>query len=150
MKIVNKYYLKFIQNIQTLKNSVSRNDLYLCYLIMWSLSIGYTEEKERDYRFYEMLEMLQKIEEHDIKIFEIIFKNLVEFREDKNIILLYKIFINLRLNLKWEMLSLASKIIKKSKMQAIKKIYYIKILTCINYYKNLKMRKKLIFSINVH
>ena len=73
----------------------------------------YTEEKEREYRFYEMLEMLNNIEEHDIKIFEIIFKNLVEFSEDKNIILLYKIFINLRLNPSWEMFSLVSKIIKK-------------------------------------
>ena len=121
MKIVNKSYLKFIQNIQTLKNSESQNDLYLCYLIMWSLSIGYTEEKERDYRFYEMLEMLQKIEEHDIKIFEIIFKNLVEFSEDKNIILLYKIFINLRLNPSWEMFSLVSKIIKKKQNASNKK-----------------------------
>ena len=121
MKIVNKSYLKFIQNIQTLKNSESQNDLYLCYLIIWSLSIWYTEEKERDYRFYEMLEMLQKIEEHDIKIFEIIFKNLVEFSEDKNIILLYKIFINLRLNPSWEMFSLVSKIIKKKQNASNKK-----------------------------
>ena len=112
-KIVNKSYLKFIQNIQILKNSESENDLYLCYLIVWALTIWYTEEKEKDYRFYEMIEMLKKIEEHDIKIFEIIFKNLVEFPEDKNIILLYKLFINLRLNPTWEMFSIVSKIIKK-------------------------------------
>ena len=121
MKIVNKSYLKFIQNIQTLKNSESQNDLYLCYLIIWAVSMGYTENTEREYRFYEMLEMLEKIEEHDIKIFEIIFKNLVEFSEDKNIILLYKIFINLRLNPSWEMFSLVSKIIKKKQNASNKK-----------------------------
>jgi hypothetical protein len=121
MKIVNKSYLKFIQNIQTLKNSESQNDLYLCYLIIWAVSMGYTESTEREYRFYEMLEMLEKIEEHDIKIFEIIFKNLVEFSEDKNIILLYKIFINLRLNPSWEMFSLVSKIIKKKQNASNKK-----------------------------
>ena len=120
-KIVNKSYLKFIQNMQILKNSESQNDLYLCYLIIWALSMWYTEEKERDYRFYEMLEMLKRIEEHDIKIFEIIFKNLVEFGEDKNIILLYKIFINLRLNPSWEMFSLVSKIIKKKQNASNKK-----------------------------
>ena len=96
-----------------MKNSESENDLYLCYLIVWALTIWYTEEKEKDYRFYEMIEMLKKIEEHDRKIFEIIFKNLVEFPEDKNIILLYKLFINLRLNPTWEMFSIVSKIIKK-------------------------------------
>ena len=80
MKIVNKSYLKFIQNIQTLKNSEAENDLYLCYLIIWSLTMWYTEEKEREYRFYEMLSVLKKVEEHEIKIFEILFKNLVEYR----------------------------------------------------------------------
>ena len=121
MKIVNKSYLKFIQNIQTLKNSESQNDLYLCYLIIWSLSMWYTEAKEREYRFYEMLEMLEKIEEHDIKIFEVMFKNLVEFSEDKHIILLYKKFISLRLNPSWEMFSLVSKIIKKKQNASNKK-----------------------------
>ena len=121
MKIVNKSYLKFIQNIQTLKNSESENDLYLCYLIIWSLTRWYTEEKEREYRFYEMLNMLKKIEEHEIKIFQIIFQNLLEFNEDKNIILLYKIFINLRLNPSWEMFSLVSKIIKKKQNASNKK-----------------------------
>ena len=118
--IVNKSYLKFIQNIQTLKNSESENDLYLCYLILWSLTMWYTEEKEKEYRFYEMLNMLQKIEEHEIKIFEIMFKNLVEYGEDKNVILLYKLFIHLRLNPSWEMFSLVSKIIKK-KQNAVNK-----------------------------
>ena len=121
MKIVNKSYLKFIQNMQILKNSESENDLYLCYLIIWAITMWYTEDKEKDYRFYEMLEMLKKIEEHDIKIFEIIFKNLVEFSKDKNIILLYKIFINLRLNPSWEMFSLVSKIIKKKQNASNKK-----------------------------
>ena len=119
-KIVNKSYLKFIQNIQTLKNSESENDLYLCYLIIWSLTLWYTEEKEKEYRFYEMLDMLQKVEEHEIKIFEIIFKNLVDYSEDKNVILLYKIFIHLRLNPSWDLFSLVSKIIKK-KENAINK-----------------------------
>ena len=114
-KIVNKSYLKFIQNIQTLKNSESENDLYLCYLIIWSLTLWNTEEKEKEYRFYEMLDMLQKVEEHEIKIFEIIFKNLVDYSEDKNVILLYKIFIHLRLNPSWDLFSLVSKIIKKKR-----------------------------------
>jgi hypothetical protein len=121
MKIVNKSYLKFIQNIQTLKNSEAENDLYLCYLIIWSLTMWYTEEKEREYRFYEMLSVLKKVEEHEIKIFEILFKNLVEYSEDKNVILLYKIFIHLRLNPSWEMFSLVSKIIKKKQNASNKK-----------------------------
>ena len=66
-KIVNKSYLKFIQNMQILKNSESENDLYLCYLIVWSLALWYTEEKEKDYRFYEMIEMLKKLKNMMLK-----------------------------------------------------------------------------------
>ena len=142
MKIVNKSYLKFIQNMQTLKNSESQNDLYLCYLIIWAASMWYTEEKEREYRFYEMLEMIEKIEEHDIKIFEVIFKNLVEFSEDKNIILLYKIFINLRLNPSWEMFSLVSKIIKKKQNASNKKNLLHQSIDPHEYIKKYKNEKK--------
>ena len=46
---------------------------------------------------------------------------MVEFSKDKNIILLYKIFINLRLNPSWEMFSLVSKIIKKKQNASNKK-----------------------------
>ena len=141
MKIVNKSYLKFIQNMQILKNSESENDLYLCYIIIWALTISYTENKEKDYRFYEMLEMLKNIEEHDIKIFEIVFKNLVQLNEDRNIILLYKIFINLRLNPSWEMFSLVSKIIKKKQNASNKKNLLhqdINLKNLINKYKNEK------------
>ena len=120
-KIVNKSYLKFIQNMQILKNSEAENDLYLCYIIIWSLTMWYTEDKEKDYRFFKMLEMIENIEEHDIKIFEIIFKNLVEYSEDENVILLYKKFIHLRLNPSWEMFSLVSKIIKKKQNATRKK-----------------------------
>ena len=118
-KIVNKTALKFIKEKNELKNSVSDNDLYLCYLILWSMAFWYIEEDEKDYRFLKMLEILKNVEEHDVKIFEILFKTLVEYSKDENVILLYQKFILLRLNPSWEMFSLVSKIIKKK--QNIKK-----------------------------
>ena len=112
-KIVNKSALKFIREKNGLKNSKSDNDLYLCYLILWSMAFWYIEEEEKDFRFEKMLDILEKVEEHDVKIFEILFKTLVEYSKDKNVILLYKKFIHLRLNPSWEMFTLVSKIIKK-------------------------------------
>ena len=114
-KIVNKSSLKFIQENTSLINSESLNDLYLCYLILWSIFFWYNEEDEKDYKFIEMLEILEKVEEHDVKIFEILFKTLVDYSKDENVILLYQKFIHLRLNPSWEMFSLVSKIIKKKK-----------------------------------
>ena len=112
-KIVNKTALKFIKEENELKNSESDNDLYLCYLILWSMTFWYIEEDEKDYRFIKMLEILKNVEEHDVKIFEILLKTLVEYSKDENVILLYQKFILLRLNPSWEMFSLVSKIIKK-------------------------------------
>ena len=112
-KIVNKSALKFIQENSELKNSENENDLYLCYIILWSIGFWYAEDDERDYRFLMMLEILEKVEEHDVKIFEVLFRTLVEYSKDENVILLYKKFIHLRLNPSWDMFSLVSKVIKK-------------------------------------
>ena len=112
-KIVNKIAFKFIQEKNRINNSESKNDLYLCYLIVWSMVFWYTEEDEKDDRFIEMLGVLEKVDEHDVKIFEMLFKTLVKYSKDENVILLYKKFIHLRLNPSWDMFSLVSKIIKK-------------------------------------
>jgi hypothetical protein len=112
-RIVNKIAFKFIQEKNRINNSESQNDLYLCYLIVWSMVFWYTEEDEKDDRFIEMLGVLEKVDEHDVKIFEMLFKTLVKYSKDENVILLYKKFIHLRLNPSWDMFSLVSKIIKK-------------------------------------
>ena len=86
-KIVNKSALKFIQAKNRLNNSESKNDLYLCYLILWSMVFWYTEEDEKDGRFIEMLGVLERVEEHDVKVFEMLFKTLVTYSKDENFIL---------------------------------------------------------------
>ena len=112
-KIVNKSYLKFIQKDKNLKNTEEENDLYLCYLIIWSLVFWYHDECERDMRFLQMLKVLEKIEEHDIKTFELLFKALADYSNDENVIIVYKKFIHLRLNPSWEIFTLVSRMIKK-------------------------------------
>ena len=109
--IVNKSHLKF--NNKTLKNSEVGNDLYLCYLIIWSLTLWYTDTWEREFRFLEMIEIIEKVERHEIEIFELLFKAIVNYCNDKDTVLLYKKFIHLNLNPTWSIFSLVSKIIKK-------------------------------------
>ena len=88
-KIVNKSSLKSVQERKNqLKNTESQNDLYLCYLILWAMGFWYIEEdEEKNERFLEMILILGKVEEHDIKIFEILFKTLVEYSNDENVII---------------------------------------------------------------
>ena len=96
-------------------------------IIIWSLTFWYSEECERELRFLQMLKILEKIEEHDIKTFELLFKALVEYSNDENVIIVYKKFIHLRLNPTWEIFTLVSKMIKKSKALKKKLNYYYKI-----------------------
>jgi hypothetical protein len=60
-----------------------------------------------------MIEVLEKVEGHEIEIFELIFKAIVNYCNDKDTVLLYKKFIHLNLNPTWSIFSLVSKIIKK-------------------------------------
>jgi len=110
-KIVNKSHLKF--NNKELTMTEVGNDLYLCYLIIWSLTIWYTDNWEREFRFLKMIEVIEKIEGHEIEIFELLFKAVVNCCNDKDTVLLYKKFIHLNLNPTWSIFSLVSKIIKK-------------------------------------
>ena len=109
--IVNKSHLKFSN--KELKMSEVGNDLYLCYLILWSITLWYTDTWEREFRFLKMIEVLEKVEGHEIEIFELIFKAIVNYCNDKDTVLLYKKFIHLNLNPTWSIFSLVSKIIKK-------------------------------------
>ena len=109
--IVNKSHLKF--NNKVLKTTEMGNDLYLCYLIIWSMTIWYTDTWEREFRFLKMIEVIEKAERHEIEIFELLFKALVNYCNDKDTVLLYKKFIHLNLNPTWNIFSLVSKIIKK-------------------------------------
>ena len=113
LKIVNTSNLKF--NPKQKENLTDEgNDIYLCYIIIWSLTIWYTDEWERESRFLQLLDVVERILIHDIHIFELLFKTLVDIKWiDKDIILLYKKFIHLNLNPTWTIFSLVSKIIKK-------------------------------------
>ena len=140
LKIINKSILCF--NPKSNKESLTEegNDLYLCYLIIWALTLWYTDEWERESRFIQLIEIIEKVQIHDIQIFELLFKALVDIKwSDKYIILLYKKFIHLNLNPTWKIFSMVSKIIKKKSNVKNKK----ELLSQETKYYQLKVKNKL-------
>ena len=111
-KIVNKIHLKLEH--RKIKNSEIENDNYLSYLIIWSLTFWYTDKEEREFRFNQMIEVLDRIEEHEIEICEILLESVVKNGTEDNIRLLYKKFIDRKLNPSWKIFSLASKYLKSN------------------------------------
>ena len=138
LKIVNKSHLQFnTKSKETLTEE--GNDVYLCYLIMWSLVLWYTDEYERELRFLQMIEIIEKVQGHEIQIFELLFKALVDIKwTDKDIVLLYKKFIHLNLNPTWKIFSMVNKIIKKKANVKKKK----ELLSQETQFKDLKLKNK--------
>ena len=112
-KLVNRIHLKYEH--RKIKNSEIENDNYLSYLIIWSLTFWYTDKEEREFRFYQMIDVLDKIEEHEIEICELLFENVVKYGTEENIRLLYKKYIDRKLNPSWKIFSLVSKYLKSNK-----------------------------------
>ena len=63
--------------------------IYLTYIEVWGYSYWYLEEIERDYRYEQMLNILNKINLHEIEIFNVLFESLNKFQEKDKITRLY-------------------------------------------------------------
>ena len=116
-RIVNRIHFK--QENRKIKNTEIENDNYLSYLIVWSLTFWYTDKEEREFRYNQMIEILEKIEEHEIEICEILMESVAKYGTENNIRLLYKKFIERKLNPSWKIFNLVSKYLKNNKKHCI-------------------------------
>ena len=116
-KIVNKMHLK--QENRKIKNTEIENDNNLSYLILWSLTFWYTDKEERAFRYNQMIEVLERIESHEIEICEMLMETVAKYGTENNIRLLYKKFIKRKLNPSWKIFSLASKYLKTTNKHSL-------------------------------
>ena len=63
--------------------------IYLTYIEVWGFSYWYQDIIERDYRFEQMLNILDKIKHHEIELINVLFESLNKFQEKEKIIRLY-------------------------------------------------------------
>lgn len=104
-------FVKFYQ--KKFKKFELENDLYICYLILWGLSLWYMEKNERDYRFNKMIKIFDKVERHESDVLEIMFKNIIKYGSEESICLLYLRFLYLKLKPLMKIYSTISDVIKK-------------------------------------
>ena len=105
-------FIKF-DDIKKNYNCELVNDLYLSYLILFSLTFWYTDKEEREYRFDNMMKILDKIEIHNMEVMELLFNSLVKVGEEDYAIILHTQYLNLHLNPTSKIFSIVSKILKK-------------------------------------
>ena len=93
------------------------NYLYLSWLWLWGTTYWYNDPIEKDFRFKQMLVVLDKVINHDMEVFNLLFESLNKFYEEDKIIKLYEKLISYRINPSQYIYSIVSKIMDKKKIK---------------------------------
>jgi hypothetical protein len=110
--IIRNCFIKFDDYKKSTNNELI-NDVYISYLIIFALTFWYTDIDERQYRFNNMMLILEKIETYDLEVMELLFNTMIKLGEEEFAILLYTQYLNLHLNPTSKIFSVVSKILKK-------------------------------------
>ena len=92
------------------------NYINLCWMQMWGMTFWYCDENEKNYRFQELLKVINRTSNHEMEIFNLLFETLAENGTDYMILKLYDILIKLRLNPSLKVHNIAMKILDKVKV----------------------------------
>ena len=65
------------------------NYIYLIYIELWAYTYWYHEKIEKKYKFKQLLNIIDKISNHEIELYNLLFESLSKFNEDENILQLY-------------------------------------------------------------
>ena len=99
--------------------------IYLTYLEVWGYCYYYQEYIERDYRFEQMLDALNKIKHHEIEVINILFKALKKFEENDKIVKLYDKILTYKITPNSFIYSIVGKL-SKIKIEELENIQNIK------------------------
>ena len=91
------------------------NYVYLCWIQMWGMTFWYCDEKEKKYRFQELLKVINKTTNHEMEIFNLLFETLSKNGTEYMILKLYDIIIKLKLNPSLKVHNIVMKILDNSK-----------------------------------
>ena len=91
------------------------NYIYLCWMQMWGMTFWYCDEREKNYRFQELLKVINRTSNHEMEIFNLLFETLLENGTDYMILKLYDILIKLRLNPSLKVHNITMKILESEK-----------------------------------
>ena len=105
--------LKFLDDYNITKN-YTENDLYICYILLWCLTCWYTEDKEKEYRFGKMLQILDKIKYKKNEIYNLLIEYLNMFGySDDDIFYVYIKLLNKKINPNLSIFNIILDVIKR-------------------------------------
>ena len=106
---------KNINNQRTLEEEM-QNYIYLTYIELWAYSYWYLDYVEKDNKFEQLIEILNKITIHEIELFDLLFEALNKFKEDDKILQLYDCLLKYKILPSSYIYSTVNTILNKSKL----------------------------------
>ena len=95
------------------------NYLYLTWLEVWAFTFSYMDNKEKHYRFNQLIEILNKVFHLDMDILNLIFDTLKRNSENDMILKLYQKIICLKINPSYFIYNIVSSIISKEQLNEL-------------------------------
>ena len=114
MDIISKSHLGGVAERQ----NDMKNYIDLCWLQMWAMTFWYCDEKEKKYRFQQLLRIINKTSSHEMEILNLLFDTLEKNGEEYMILKLYDVLLKLKLNPSFKVHNIVMKYLDKYKSDA--------------------------------
>ena len=72
--------------------------IYLCWMHMWSLTFWYSEEKEKNYWFQELVRIIEESSCYEMEIFNLLFEAINKYGKELMVLKLYDLLLKRKLN----------------------------------------------------
>jgi len=111
MDIISKSHLGGVAERQ----NDMRNYIELCWLQMWAMTFWYCDEKEKKYRFQQLLRVINITSSHEMEILNLLFDTLEKNGEEYMVLKLYDVLLKLKLNPSFKVHNIVMKCLDKYK-----------------------------------
>ena len=91
--------------------------IYLCWIQLWALTFWYCQDKEKNYRFQELIKIIEKSSCYEMEIFNLLFEVLSKYGRDNMVLKLYDVLLKKKLNPSFKVHNIVMKIMEGKKME---------------------------------
>ena len=89
--------------------------IYLCWMHMWSLTFWYSEEKEKNYWFQELVRIIEESSCYEMEIFNLLFEAINKYGKELMVLKLYDLLLKRKLNPSFKVHNMVMKIMENKK-----------------------------------
>lgn len=113
--IISKTHL----NKVAVRQSEIENYIDICWILLWTMTFWYNDTIEKRYRFFQLLQVIERLNYQDMHVINLLFDTLVAYGEEGMVIQLYKLLIKCSLHPNYKVHSLMMNLLDKKKLSRL-------------------------------